>query len=407
MGDATTGNIIFDIFAYVGKVTKSQLSGVGSNLMMVAGYAAFMTHINASDKLASVLTKPLMKIRNPYLVLGMLYVVGTILKMMITSHAGLCMLLMATAYPILVGLGISKISAAAAILATGAIDWGPNDGAVIFAAEKVAGMTVVDYFISYQWIPGITAVITIAVVMVVYFKKLDKQNNANTPIEITSVEEKGKGVPGIYAILPALPLLIVIVFAIFFKELKMDVFTASVISLVVVFILEMFRKKDGKEVGKSISVVFNAMGNSFANIVTLIVAAGIFSEGLIQLGGIGILANLLANLKGAQLLSIVALSALTFFAVIILGSGNASWFAFGPLVSDIASKVGLEPYQISVPMQLSSGIGRALSPVAGAVIAVAGLAEIDTDELIKRNVVPIVCGTLVNIIVSYLLFVVF
>lgn len=406
MGEETTGNIILDIFAYIGIVTKSQLSGVGTNLMIVAGYAAFMTYIKASDKLASVLTKPLMKISNPYIVLGLLYVVGTILKMMITSHAGLVMLLMATAYPILVGLGIGKLSAAAAILATGSIDWGPNDGAAIFAAENVVGVSVVDYFMNYQWIPGAISVLTIATIMVVYFRKLDKKNNANTAIEVSTIEEKGKGIPRIYAILPSLPLLLVIGFSLF-TTIEMDVFTASVISLIVVFILEIIIKKDSKEVGKSIAIVFKAMGNSFANVVTLIIAAGVFSSGLIELGGINILANTLAGLEGAQLLSVIALSALTFFAVIILGSGNASWFAFGPLVPDIASKVGLQPYQIAVPMQLASGIGRGLSPVAGAVIAVAGLAEVDTDDLIKRNIVPLVCGAIVNIIVSYVIFILF
>ena len=97
MGDATTGSAVIDVFAFTADAFSSNASGVGMTLMLVTGYAMYMSHIGASTKLAYLATKPLSKIKNPYIVLSMLFIIGTLLKLVITSHAGLGMLLMAIA----------------------------------------------------------------------------------------------------------------------------------------------------------------------------------------------------------------------------------------------------------------------------------------------------------------------
>ena len=63
MGDKTTGNAVIDVFAYAANAFKSNASGVGLTLMMVTGYAVYMSHIGASTKLAYLATKPLSKLR--------------------------------------------------------------------------------------------------------------------------------------------------------------------------------------------------------------------------------------------------------------------------------------------------------------------------------------------------------
>ena len=52
-------------------------------------------------------------------------------------------------------------------------------------------------------------------------------------------------------------------------------------------------------------------------------------------------------------------------------------------------------------MQLSSGIGRCMSPVSGVVIAIAGMAELEIVDIVKRCSVPAVFMFICNIIVSY------
>lgn len=105
------GNPVFDVFGFVTQTFKTNLAGVGLIIMSVAGFAAYMKHINASAKLAFVANKPLGKIKNKYLVLSGTFVVGMALKIVISSYTGLLLLLLVSIYPVLIAIGIRPITA--------------------------------------------------------------------------------------------------------------------------------------------------------------------------------------------------------------------------------------------------------------------------------------------------------
>ncbi|EAH6670614.1 hypothetical protein DOK47_01550, partial [Campylobacter jejuni] len=56
-------NVLLDSYAFITATFKSQLSGVGLIIMSVAGFTAYMKHINASAKLAFLANKPSGKIK--------------------------------------------------------------------------------------------------------------------------------------------------------------------------------------------------------------------------------------------------------------------------------------------------------------------------------------------------------
>ncbi|MCI6127877.1 MAG: hypothetical protein MR738_17635 [Enterocloster clostridioformis] len=120
-----------------------------------------------------------------------------------------------------------------------------------------------------------------------------------------------------------------------------------------------------------------------------------------MLGGITIISNTLAAVKSAPIITMALMSMITFFAGMLLGSGNASWYAFGPLVPDVTAQMGVFTATIALPMQLSSGIGRCMSPVAGVVIAISGMAELDIMDIVKRCSIPAVVMYIYNLVVSY------
>lgn len=402
MGDKTTGNAIVDVFSYAANAFKSNASGVGLTLMMVTGYAVYMSHIGASTKLACLATKPLSKIKNPYIVLSMLFIIGTLLKMVITSHAGLAMLLMAIAFPILTSLGISRLSAATVMIMCGFVDWGPNDSSAIFAAENVVGMPMMKYFLTYQGKTAAILILICAVFLPLYLNYMDKKDaRVMGAAPKTEMPEDVK-CPGFYAILPIVPLVLITVFS-FIPAINLDVVTANLIGLFFVFILELARRRDRKEVTSDFSVVMKAMGNSFANVVSILIGAAVFAEAIKLLGGITIISNVLASVKSAPVITMALMSMITFFAGMLLGSGNASWYAFGPLVPDVTAQMGVSTATIALPMQLSSGIGRCMSPVAGVVIAVSGMAELEIMDIVKRCTVPAVVMFLCNLVVSYVI----
>ena len=400
LGENTTGNVIVDVFTFTANAFKSNASGVGLTLMMVTGYAVYMSHIGASTKLAYIVTKPISKVKNSYVVLSVLFVIGTLLKLVITSHSGLGILLMAIAFPILTSLGISKLSSATVMIMCGFVDWGPNDSSAIFAAEKVVGMPMMDYFLTYQAKTAITLIIICAIFLPIYLSYMDRKANKDSEVAIIKEEIEDVDCPSIYAVLPIIPLALVTIFA-FIPSIKVDVVTANLIGLCFVFALELIRHKDRKSVTNDFSVVLKAMGNSFASVVSILIGAAVFAEAIKLLGGIAIISNALANIKSATIITVALMSLITFFAGMLLGSGNASWYAFGPLVPDVTANMGVPIAKIALPMQLSSGIGRCMSPVSGVVIAIAGMAELEIVDIVKRCSVPAVFMFICNIIVSY------
>ena len=113
LGDSTTGNVWLDIFDVIRAKFVSTISGTGIRLMMIGGYVMLMNHTKAADVLALGASKLLKPIKNPYIVLALVYMIGAVLKIFITSQIALGLLFMATMFPILTRMGVSKLSAAA------------------------------------------------------------------------------------------------------------------------------------------------------------------------------------------------------------------------------------------------------------------------------------------------------
>lgn len=397
LGDKTTGNLIIDAFVFTKNQFTSNFSGSGFNIMIVSGYATYMAHIGASTKLAFLATKPLSNIKNPYIVASLLLVIGSALKVITTSASGLGMLLMSVCYPILVSLGVSRLNAAAIVVLSTLLDWGPNDSSALFAAETVCGMPIVDYFVQYQIPVGVAIIIAEAIFLPIYLNNTDKAAKGET-VEVEKMEDAS--CPVWYSILPLLPLILIIVSSTTELLPKLDVATANILCLVIVLVLQLITIKDKKEAMEDMKFIFTKMGVCAANIVSILIAAAVFAQAVKLLNGVTVLSNMLAQLQGATIITVIALSLITFLTGMILGSGNAAWYAFGPLVPDIAAKLGIAPQVISTPMQLSPAIGRSMSPVAGVVIAVAGMAEVEVQDLIKRCMLPVVLAWVVCIVAS-------
>ena len=151
---------------------------------------------------------------------------------------------------------------------------------------------------------------------------------------------------------------------------------------------------------ESFKVFWNGMGSIFKSVVTLIITADIFAKGLISLGFIDGLLNLSQNL-GFGIIGIgVVMTIMIFTASVMMGSGNASFFAFGPLVPKITSSYAVESTSLILPMQLSASMGRTVSPVSGVIIATAEIAKVSPFSLVKRNFIPLLVALIMLIILN-------
>ncbi|WP_104721276.1 C4-dicarboxylate transporter DcuC [Helicobacter mesocricetorum] len=395
---------LLDSFTFLTATFKKQLAGVGLIIMSVAGFAAYMKHINASAKLAFLANKPLSKLQNKYLILSGTFVVGMALKIVISSYAGLLLLLLACIYPVLVALGIRPVIAVS-VLSLIALDYGPKDGNSINMADMVGQKdNVVGLFLDYQLWVVLAYVAVIALLISFYFAYIDKRDKAKnllqTQNEIPEIIDPK--CPIVYIFFPWLP--VVFLFVAYFLQIKLDVITANFLSIALVFVIEFIRHKDAKKLGEDMVVILKAMSEIFVSVVSIIIAASVFAEGIKALGGIGILTDGIANLGvSAVFVTITILSFLVYFFAMIMGSGIAAFNAFGRLAPDIATKLGIAPITLVLPIEIASALGRAASPIAGGILALAGFAKIPPIEIIKRTTPLLLIGMGVNILVSWYL----
>lgn len=406
LGSSSTGSLALDIFDVIRAKFISTIQGTGIRLMMIGGYVMLMNHTKAADVLALGAAKLLRPIKNPYVVLGMVYAIGAVLKIFITSQVALGLLMVATMYPILTRLGVSKISAASVCVALGGMDLGPNDSTGIFVSTDILDITPLEFFINYESIVAPIVIVCVAVFISIYFWHMDKKEFGGLVFSEDAQKElkiSDLGVPAFYGVFPLIPLILVVAFS-FVDGVKMDVITAHIICFFLFFIVDLIVKKDMARLQDNLRRTWIWMGDYFNKIIVLISVASIFAEAVKKLGGIDVLAGLLANMGGAAIIVAIALAAIQVGTALLTGSSNAPFYAFGPMATSISEALGCDVGLLLVPMHLSGGLCRCFSPFMGTVIGVSGMVEMEPMVICKRNMVPMIFGTIVMFIATFFVF---
>ena len=65
------------------------------------------------------------------------------------------------------------------------------------------------------------------------------------------------------------------------------------------------------------------------------------------------------------------------------------------MIPKLAVHSGINPAFLAIPMLQASNLGRTVSPVAGVVVACAGMGKISPFEIVKRTSVPVAVGLVV------------
>lgn len=402
-GAKPSGATAVDFFLVIKTISSSTLANLGLIIMAVGGFSKYMGHIGAANALVKVTTKPLSAIRNPYIILALTYILGQFLNVFIPSAVGLAMLLLVALYPVLVGIGCTPASVAAVLATTACLDLGPASGASNKAAE-VIGIDAAAYFVQHQLFVGVCVAVVIAALHFVCQKWFDKRDEANgVTYELNAKEDNSRPAPLWFSVLPVLPLALLLTFSKFaITSIKIDVVTAMFISLGVAMLCDFIYSKDGRAVAASLKVYLQGMGDVFASVVSLIIAAQTFVIGLTAIGFISGMLGLATHLGFGYMLMVILLVAIIGVTALLSGSGNAAFFSFSNLAPDVAAHVGVSTAALALPMQLSAGIFRSFSPVSGVVIACAGVAGVPPTELVKRTAIPMIGGLLTLLIITFI-----
>ncbi len=398
-GTKGSGYLTIDIVEYIKILLMSRGGDLGMMIMMLCGFAAYMTHIGANDMVVKLASKPLRYINSPYILMIAAYFVACLMSLAVSSATGLGVLLMATLFPVMVNMGISRGAAAAICASPAAIILAPTSGDVVLAA-KASEMPLVDFAFKTTLPISIAAIIAMAIAHFFWQRYLDRKEHSEG--EILDVNEITTTAPAFYAILPFSPIIGVLIFDGKWGP-ELHIITILVICMLLAAIIEFLRGFNTRNVFSGLEVAYRGMADAFAGVVILLVAAGVFAQGLSTVGFIQSLISIATSFGSGSIILMLVLVILTMLAAMTTGSGNAPFYAFVELIPKLAHQSGINPAYLTIPMLQASNLGRTISPVSGVVVAVAGMAKISPFEVVKRTSVPVLVGLIVVIIASEIL----
>ncbi len=359
-----------------------------------------MSHIGANDVAVKIMSKPIAKIRSPYILVPIVFWIGSLLSLIIPSAASLAVILMATLYPILRVANMSSLSAAGVIATTATIVPTPLGGDNVVAAKILGFEHVVDYVTLHHAVISLPVLAIIGIAHYFWQKYMDKRQGAAafTDVDESKLATNSQLPPAYYALFPLIPLLLIVIFGLFFRQIKIGLVEITLFSFALAFIVELIRKGDLREQMKNSSLFFTGMGQGFSQVVVLIVAASTLVAGLTAIGAIGTVASLVKEVNNAGIGLMFIFSGLTALITLISGSGNAVFYSFIELIPSIATQAHVDPVMIALPMQLTSNLIRAMSPVSAVVIIVASVVKVSPIEVVKRTSVPLLIGFIATLI---------
>ena len=394
-GVKSTGSTYFDILEYVKYLLGNRGGGLGLMIMVLCGFSVYMTHLGANDVVVKLVSKPLKNIRSPYILMVFAYFLACLMSFAVSSATGLGVLLMATLFPVMVNVGISRGAAAAICASPISIILSPTSGDVVLSAE-ISKIPLGEFAFGTALPVSIFAILGIAVAHFFWQRYLDKKEGVQ--VERMNADEIKTTAPNYYAILPLLPIIGVLIFDGKWGLPNLHIVTVMVLCFIITATVDFLRSFNAKQTFDNLIVAYRGMADAFAGVVMLLVSAGVFAQ---SLSTIGFITNLIASAQsfgGSAFFMMLVLAVITILATMATGSGNAAFYAFAELIPKLATQMGVNPAFLTIPMLQASNLGRGLSPVSGVVVAVSGMGKISPFEIVKRMSVPMLVGFICVII---------
>lgn len=399
-----TGFVVFDIFMKLKDTMISNMTGSGIILMVLFGYSGYMNKIGANKVAVDIMVAPMKKIKSQMLFIPLVFLLGNLMSLVVPSASSLAIILMAILYPMLQGMGISSLTAAGIIAMTATIMPTPLGADNVIAAETL-NMNLMEYVI-YNAKISIPVLLVMAVVHCIWQRHCDKVEGEKAFVKIDESKlqkQEDVNLPKIYALLPVLPLILILavgIAAMFIPTIKMDVFILTFISFIVAIVFEVIRTKDFKSVSNASAQMFMGMGEGFGKVVMLVVGGSLFTGGVQALGVIDSLTNAVQNTSSAGLFTMIIFALATCLFGILSGGGLAMFYAVIAMIPGIAATAGVHGMLITLPMQMIANLSRTISPVAAVVMIVASTVGVSPMRILKRTAVPTVVAIILVMVLS-------
>ena len=298
----------------------------------------------------------------------------------IPSPAGCAAAVGSTLIPVMLRAGIKPAAAAAAVMG-GTIGsyLSPGTSHNPFVAE-MAGIDVMD-FIAFHAMWSILCGVILVVGLLVVCMFLGDHKGEKVDVEALK-NDIFKPNP-IKAIMPLVPITILVVGNVWLPVIKMGVAQAMVLGAVITLLVGFaFDRTNPQEFSKQF---FNGMGKGYADVMGIIIAAGVFAAGL---RATGLIDTFVDVLKHSNDIARWGGSLGPWIMGTITGSGDAATMAFNEAVTPHAPEFGMEIKALGALAFLTGALGRTMSPIAGAMVVVAGIAMANPMDVAKRTALP-------------------
>ncbi len=355
------------------------------------GFAYVMKYTQCDTHLVHLLTKPLGGLK--FFLIPVATVITFFINIAIPSAAGCAAAVGATLIPVLKSAGVRPATAGAAILAGtfgSMMSPGSSHSAMISEMSKLTITEVNLSHAPYTMIAGAIGAV-ILTLLALFFKDYGDEHRQAYLSEQKEAESKFVKVNILFALAPLIPLVILVIGGTSLQEVswlswtKMGVPQAMLIGAIYgILVTRISPVKITEE-------FFNGMGNSYANVLGIIIAAGVFVAGLKSTGAVD---SAIEFLKHSNEFVRWGATIGPFLMGIITGSGDAAAIAFNTAVTPHAVELGYSHVNLGMAAAISGAIGRTASPIAGVTIVCAGLAMVSPVEMIKRTAPGMILATL-------------
>ena len=297
----------------------------------------------------------------------------------IPSAAGCAAAVGSTLIPLMLRAGIKPAAAAAAVLA-GTIGSYPSPGTSHnpFVA-KMAGMDVMEFIGTHTYYSLMCGAILVVGTAVVCFLMGDGKGDTNAQVDETKIKNEDFTPNPLKALVPLVPITILVVGNMWVPAIKMGVAQAMLIGAICALVVSL---SNPQEFSKKF---FDGMGKGYADVLGIIIAAGVFAAGL---RATGLIDACVDALKDSNDIARWGGSLGPWIMGVITGSGDAATLAFNETVTPHAKDFGMTIEGLGGLAFLTGALGRTMSPLAGVTILVSGIAMVNPIDVIKRTAIP-------------------
>ncbi|NIZ46583.1 C4-dicarboxylate transporter DcuC [Entomospira nematocerorum] len=372
-------------------------------IMILFGYNTYMQHIGANDALIKIFTPKLRRIRHPYLLLMVSFIIASLLSTVITSAAALAILLLATLYPLLKEARLSSIAIGSIIVSSPGIMPSPLAIETSMSAQALQ-MSLVKY-ISLSYTITLPMLCIMALTHGLWHYFCDKKEGLLPARRLHHVQVEQLQISHldtVKAILPLLPIIFFIFFSLIPSNIDINIITMIFLATTVSILIDILLHKSIRSSLEKALYLWQGAAQGLIQVGSIVISAGLFTTMIKNSQIITYLSEILqiSTLGSIGIVFVLVLSILT--VGITTGSGLALYFGLAPLVPIFANIAHIEGWKLSTLLEVTAHSSRTFSHLAAVMIVTSQHLQITMPSLIKRTWLPVVLGLASLLIQLYL-----